>query len=110
LTFILGVALDFINVPAQAKMQEFSEDYIKGRVLALQIMGLNAITIPVILIIGYVADRTGMVSVAVVLLAIFVGATGAVSMFAWVYFRRKEQRLARAQGRLVERTPETIMD
>ena len=110
LTFILGVALDFINVPAQAKMQEFSEDYIKGRVLALQIMGLNAITIPVILIIGYVADRTGMVSVAVVLLAIFVGATGAVSMFFWVYFRRKEQREARAQGRLVERMPETIMD
>src|SRR5262245_13558377 len=29
LTFILGVALDFINVPAQAKMQELSEDYIK---------------------------------------------------------------------------------
>ena len=110
LTFILGVALDFINVPAQAKMQEFSEDYIKGRVLALQIMGLNAITIPVILFIGYVADRTGMVSVAVVLLAIFVGATGAVSMFFWVYFRRKEQREARAQGRLVERMPETIMD
>ena len=110
LTFFLGVALDFINVPAQAKMQEFSEDYIKGRVLALQIMGLNALTIPVILIIGYVADRTGMVSVAVVLLAIFVGATGAVSMFLWVYFRRKEQRLARAQGRLVERLPETIMD
>ena len=49
-------------------------------------------------------------SVAVVLLAIFVGATGAVSMFLWVYFRRKEQREARAQGRLVERMPETIMD
>ncbi len=110
MTFFLGVALDFINVPAQAKMQEFSEDYIKGRVLALQIMALNAITIPVILIIGYAADRTGMVSVAVVLLAIFVGATGAVSMFLWVYFRRKEQREARAQGRLVERMPETIMD
>jgi MFS family permease len=110
LTFILGVALDFINVPAQAKMQEFSDDYIKGRVLALQIMGLNAITIPVILIIGYVADRTGMVSVAVVLLAIFVGATGAVSMFAWVYFRRKAQRQALAEGNVIERTPETIMD
>jgi MFS family permease len=110
LTFILGVALDFINVPAQAKMQEFSEDYIKGRVLALQIMGLNAITIPVILIIGYVADRTGMVSVAVVLLAIFVGVTGGVSMFFWVYFRRKAQRQALAQGNALERTPETIMD
>jgi MFS family permease len=110
LTFILGVALDFINVPAQAKMQEFSEDYIKGRVLALQIMGLNAITIPVILIIGYVADRTGMVSVAVVLLAIFVGATGAVSLFAWVYFRRKAQRRAQAEGKVIERMPETIMD
>jgi MFS family permease len=110
LTFILGVALDFINVPAQAKMQEFSEDYIKGRVLALQIMGLNAITIPVILIIGYVADRTGMVSVAVVLLAIFVGVTGGVSVFFWVYFRRKAQRQALAQGTAIERTPETIMD
>jgi hypothetical protein len=110
LTFILGVALDFINVPAQAKMQELSEDYIKGRVLALQIMGLNAITIPVILIIGYVADKSQMVSVAVVLLAIFVGVTGGVSIFTWVYFRRKAQRQALAEGKAVERLPETIMD
>jgi MFS family permease len=110
LTFILGIALDFINVPAQAKMQELSEDYIKGRVLALQIMGLNAITIPVILIIGYVADKTAMVSVAVVLLAIFVGATGAVSIMLWVYFRRKAQRQALALGKVIERMPETIMD
>jgi hypothetical protein len=110
LTFFLGVALDFINVPAQAKMQELSEDYIKGRVLALQIMALNAITIPVILIIGYVADRTGMVSVAVVLLAIFVGVTGAISMFAWVYFRRKAAWQALTRGKLQERTPESILD
>jgi MFS family permease len=110
LTFFLGVALDFINVPAQAKMQEFSDDYIKGRVLALQIMALNAITIPVILIIGYVADRTGKVSVAVVLLAIFVGVTGGFSIFAWVYFRRKQRREAQAQGKVIERMPETIMD
>jgi hypothetical protein len=60
--------------------------------------------------IGYVADRTGMVSVAVVLLAIFVGVTGAISMFAWVYFRRKAAWQALTQGKLQERTPESIVD
>jgi Na+/melibiose symporter-like transporter len=110
LTFFLGIALDFINVPAQAKMQELSEDYIKGRVLALQIMGLNAITIPVILIIGYVADKTGRVSVAVVLLGVFVGVTGGLSIMLWVYFRRKAARQALAEGRVIERMPETILD
>jgi MFS family permease len=109
LTFFLGVALDFINVPAQAKMQEFSADYIKGRVLALQIMALNAITIPVILIIGYAADKT-VVSVAVVLLAIFVGVTGAASIFAWVHFRRKAQQEALAQAGAEARLPESILD
>jgi len=110
LTFLLGVALDFINVPAQAKMQEFSEDHIKGRVLALQIMALNAITIPVILLIGYVADKTGKVSVAVVLLAVFVGVTGAASIIAWVYYRRKAARQALANGTVIERLPESIVD
>jgi MFS family permease len=110
LTFILGVALDLINVPAQAKMQELSEDYIKGRVLALQIMALNAITIPVILIIGYVADLTKMPSVAVVLLAIFVGVTGAVSMFAWVYFSRRGERQTLAHAGVDARAPESVLD
>jgi MFS family permease len=110
LTFVLGVALDFINVPAQAKMQELSEDYIKGRVLALQIMALNAITIPVILFIGYVADRTHSVSVAINLLAIFVGATGALSLVAWRYFSARAAHQPKRDARSEARTSESVLD
>jgi MFS family permease len=35
--FAAGVALDFVNIPAQTAIQEHTPDWIKGRVLALQL-------------------------------------------------------------------------
>lgn len=58
--FMAGVALDFINIPAQTAIQELTPDWIKGRVLALQLMLYNACSIPVILFIGVVADLFGV--------------------------------------------------
>ena len=58
--FIAGFALDFINIPAQAAIQEYTPDWIKGRVLALQLMLYNACSIPVILSIGFIADSFGL--------------------------------------------------
>ncbi|MBV8822248.1 MAG: MFS transporter [Ktedonobacteraceae bacterium] len=57
---IAGFALDFINIPAQAAIQEQTPDWIKGRVLALQLVLYNACSIPVILFIGVVADAFGL--------------------------------------------------
>ena len=58
--FCAGIAIDFVNIPAQTAMQEQSPDWIKGRVLALQLMLYNAATIPIILFIGGFADIFGI--------------------------------------------------
>src|SRR3989442_6439058 len=60
LMFLAGVALDFINIPAQTAIQELTPDWIKGRVLALQLMLYNACSIPIILFIGAFADLFGL--------------------------------------------------
>ncbi len=55
-----GVALDFINIPAQTAMQELTPDWIKGRVLSLQLAFYNACSIPIIVFIGAIADLFGI--------------------------------------------------
>jgi MFS family permease len=58
--FLGGIALDCINIPAQTRVQEETPEWIKGRVLALQLMLYNAGTIPVILLAGAAADLLGI--------------------------------------------------
>jgi MFS family permease len=82
--FIAGVALDLINIPANTAMQELSPEWIKGRVLALQLMLYNLCSIPVILFIGAVADLFGLDHV-LYLLSISIAAFGAWSL----YYERK---------------------
>ena len=84
--FVAGVALDLINIPANTAMQELSPDWIKGRVLALQLMLYNLCSIPVILFIGAVADLFGLDRV-LYLLSISIAAFG-----AWgLYYERKHR-------------------
>ena len=58
--FIAGIAIDFINIPAQTAIQESTPEWIKGRVLALQLMLYNACSIPILLFIGGIADAFGI--------------------------------------------------
>lgn len=81
LTFCIGVALDFVNVPAQTIMQERSPDWIKGRVLAVQGMLLNAVTVPFVPLMGIAFDRLGILP-AMVILAVCIGVTGMASVVA----------------------------
>ena len=60
LMFIAGIAIDFINIPAQTAIQESTPEWIKGRVLALQLMLYNAFSIPILLFIGGMADAFGI--------------------------------------------------
>ncbi|WP_376794975.1 MFS transporter [Thermogemmatispora sp.] len=75
--FLGGIALDCINIPAQTRVQEETPEWIKGRVLALQLMLYNAGTIPVILLTGAAADLLGidrviyLLSLAVLLFALW---------------------------------------
>ncbi|MBV9231760.1 MAG: MFS transporter [Chloroflexi bacterium] len=57
---VAGLALDFINIPAQTAIQELTPDWIKGRVLALQLVLYNACAIPIILFIGAISDLFGI--------------------------------------------------
>jgi hypothetical protein len=71
--FIAGVAIDFINIPAQTAIQEYTPEWIKGRVLALQLMLYNAFSIPILLFIGGFADAFGLDKVIYLLSIIIVG-------------------------------------
>jgi MFS family permease len=75
LVVVHAIALDFVTVPAQTVMQERSPDWIKGRVLSVQAMILNGVTVAVVPLMGFAADRFG-IAIAVVILAIVVTATG----------------------------------
>jgi MFS family permease len=79
-----GVALAFINIPAQTAMQEQTPEWIKGRVFALQLMLYNTLAIPIILFIGVIADLFGLDRV-LYLLSICVLAFG----FWGMYYERK---------------------
>lgn len=92
LMFMAGFALDFINIPAQTAIQEQTPDWIKGRVLALQLMLYNACSIPIILSIGAIADIFGLDRV-LYLLSICEIAFG-----IWgLYYERRHQQTFRAE-------------
>ena len=61
--FAAGFEIDFINIPAQTAIQENTPEWIKGRVLALQLMLYSAVSIPIILGIGGIADAFGISTV-----------------------------------------------
>jgi MFS family permease len=71
--FIAGIAIDFINIPAQTAIQESTPEWIKGRVLALQLMLYNAFSIPILLFIGGIADTFGIDKVIYLLSVTIVG-------------------------------------
>lgn len=78
-TFLIGVGLDLVNVPAQTMMQERSPDWVKGRVLAVQIMLLNGITVIFVPAVGWIADRMGLPT-ALIVVAVVVGGAGMLSV------------------------------
>jgi MFS family permease len=93
LIFILGLSVDLINLPAQTLMQQLAPDWIKGRVLALQMMLLNAVQIPIILIIGPSADVLGL-AVAMNILAGVVTGLGLLSVVAAERARQHDESQA----------------
>lgn len=76
ITFILGVALEMVNIPAQTMMQEQAPEEERGRVFSFQSMLFNAGSIPVLLFAGVIADILGVESVMYALAA-------AILAFSW---------------------------
>jgi MFS family permease len=82
-----GFALDFINIPALTAVQELTPEWIKGRVLALQLVLYNACAIPIILFIGVFADIFGLDRV------LYLMTVCEIAFGAWgIYYNRKHKQ------------------
>lgn len=73
MAFIIGIALDMINIPAQTVMQEHAPEDVRGRVFSFQAAFYNGGSIPVILFAGVLADRLGIETVLYLLAASLLG-------------------------------------
>jgi hypothetical protein len=73
--FVAGIAINFINTPANTLMQEHTPGWIKGRVLALQLVIYNGSAIPIILLVGGLI-RIFSLSTVLYIVAIAVAAFG----------------------------------
>ena len=69
LMFLMGIALDMVNIPAQTVMQERAPKEERGRVFSFQSMLYNAGSIPVLLFAGAIADTLGVETVIFLLAA-----------------------------------------
>jgi len=103
--FLAGIALNFVNLPSSTAMQEQTPDWIKGRVLALQLVLYNACSIPVLLfntsIIALFSLRT-----VLFLLAISIALFGLWGLF---YERKPHPRaIQEMEGAGEQKEPETI--
>jgi MFS family permease len=87
LTFLMGFALDCVMLPAQTRMQEQAPDWIRGRVLALQLWLLNTCMVPAVLVMGPLTDRFGLVP-ALEILAFLTVSVGLSSLY---YLRAGKQ-------------------
>ncbi len=67
LTVLVGFSLDLIVVPAQTRIQEHSPDAMRGRIQAFYQVVFNGGSIPVMLSMGTLTDRFGLVPVLFVL-------------------------------------------
>jgi MFS family permease len=88
LTFLMGFALDCVMLPAQTRMQEQTPDWMRGRVLALQLWLLNTCMVPAVLVMGPLADRFGLVP-ALEILAFLTASLGLSSL----YYSRAGRRI-----------------
>lgn len=60
ISFVLGIALDMINIPAQTVMQERSPEDERARILSFEFMLTHAGSIPALLAAGVLADVVGI--------------------------------------------------
>lgn len=103
--FLAGVALDFINIPASTSMQEQTPDWIKGRVLALQLALFNGVSIPFILLVGWVSDRFQLPT-ALYFLATCIAVFGVWGIF---YERKPHPRACKEESQSREEKTEQII-
>jgi Na+/melibiose symporter-like transporter len=73
ITFVMGITLDMVNIPAQSVMLEHAPMEERARVFSFQSMLYNAGSIPVLLFAGVIADTLGIEPVMLLLAAGMLG-------------------------------------
>jgi len=73
ITFVMGVAMAMVNIPAQTVMQERAPEQERGRVFSFQSMLFNAGSIPILLFAGVIGDTLGIETVMYLLAAAILG-------------------------------------
>lgn len=86
-TFFIGAALDMVNIPAQAEMQERAPEEERGRIFSFQSMLYNAGSIPVLLFLGVIADTLGVETV------LFLLAAGVLLFRIWAFWYARRASL-----------------
>jgi Na+/melibiose symporter-like transporter len=89
MSFVVGLALDLVNIPAQTHMQERTPEDERGRIFSFQSMLYNAGSIPVILFAGVIADTLGIDTVMYIMAA-------ALLLFQWWSRRYMRKAMAAA--------------
>lgn len=80
---LLGLAITMINVPAQTLMQDYTPEEERGRVFSFRNMFYNALSIPILLSAGLLADETSLQSALVLVAAALL----CFQWWAWWYSR-----------------------
>lgn len=77
----IGLMMATINIPAQTIIQERTEADVRGRVFAVQFAVANALVIPPMLSIGFLADRYGIPQIVWAIAVVI--ALSALANIAW---------------------------
>nr|WP_290666525.1 MFS transporter [Ardenticatena sp.] len=67
ISFFLGGGFAMVGIPSQTMLQERTTPHIRGRVFAAQFMAANIVGMPPMLLAGWLADRFGIPTVAVLM-------------------------------------------
>jgi len=86
-TFVLGIALDMVNIPAQTVMQQQTPEEERGRVFSFLSMQFKAGSLPVLLFAGVIADTLGFHTGRSLLAATMLG-------FTWLAPRHSHRSVA----------------
>jgi MFS family permease len=76
ITFVIGLSLALVNIPAQTLLQEQAPREGRGRVFSIQAMVYNAGSLPILLFAGAIADMLGIEPV-------LYGLAAATLVFRW---------------------------
>jgi len=97
LSLLLGAEIALVVIPSETLLQEKSPPELRGRVIAVYFLSANIVAIPIMLMVGTIADQVGIPSV-ILGVAFVLMAIAAVTSFQAFKYRDVEGGLLGAGG------------